>query len=503
MKRFAAILLFVLYACLALAQSFEDLIELEAPALADSAWQDLYGRLESFSRPLKIDNRLYLRDSSRYSLHTVLYELEHESLLLNYKRDWDDDLNHLNFQIRLETAPWEAVLGSYRFRFGRGIVAGSGSRGTSDSLFSLREPMAPETYTPLGAAVKLNHKALRAAFFGSMQKREARISGDAISSLPSSRIGSLNTTQESVFGATAGLDSRHFRSAVLLYWQDYDKPFVDKDLRNRIWAASLYSALDLAFTRLDAELAWMEGGSFGLVAWNIRLNGFDQTLSYAHNPQDDQIAYALTPALLNPALDRDEYSYDLKLALPFKTRLQLRYGLNSGSGFSGDQLSRLLASLAWQNAGNSVKLSYYNFDREIISLLDSTYVSASPRNHRALLQARYHLRPRLFQELDFSYSLEDRSEHTKNTYRVSLALGYEQGKLRLKAGFLSWQSPRSFLAGDEFSPQYYSICSSEDTALFASASHQFKRWHFSASGRKSLLDRESFRLFLRLGLSLF
>ncbi|MBW6513667.1 MAG: hypothetical protein K0B87_02800 [Candidatus Syntrophosphaera sp.] len=503
MKRFAAALLFLLGACLAGAQGFDDLIELDAPALADSAWQDFYNTLAELGRPLKLDSRLYLNQTSRYSLHSAIYSLENESVLVNYKRDWDDGESRMNFRIGLQTGRWEAVLGSFRFRFGRGIVTGNGSRSPSDSLFSLREPLSPETYTPLGAAAKFNHKALRAGLFGSMQKRDARLSGEAIISLPSSRSGILSTTQESVFGATAGLDSRHFQSAALLYWQHYDRPFADEEKRGQIWAASLYSALDLDFTRLDAELAWAEGGPFGLVAWNLRLKGFTQTFSYARNPPAGQFAYALSPALLNRAYGREEYSSDLRLALPLKTTLQLRYSLNSGSGFSGEQLSRLLASLAWRDAGNSVKLSYYNFDREIISLIDSTYVSASPRNHRLLLQARHHFRPRLRQELEFSYSLEDRSDYTNNTYRASLALAYEPGKLRLKAGVLTWQSPRSFLVEDEFSPQYYSICSSEDTALFASASHQFKRWHFSASGRKSLLEARDFRLFLRLGLSIF
>ncbi len=500
MKRLSALFLLVIWAALSQAQTSTDLIELDTSALEESAWQDIYRQLDELPLSLKLQSKLYLTDSGSNSLQNILYKLDKESLLLNHKHDWQKDKDYLNFSLKLNAKDIDATLGAYRYQFGKGLV--SGFRSQSDSLFILKDPTTPASYTPLGAAVSLRHKTLRAGIFASFQKRQAHIAEGSILSLPSTRSDLLSTTQENIVGSSLGYSGSRFKAAALLYYRQYDKPFADSLLYQKLWAYSIYGFLRLSAHAISGEAAFLHNDPSCLLSWEYKLKGFTQTLSYAHNGFYGQLPYSVSPAVLNTADERDEYSYSLNIPLPLKTSLLLRYSLNSGSAFSGSYLSRFQAALHYQDSGNSARLTFYSFDREVISLVDSTYIASSGQNFRLLLFARYYFRPHFFQELDCSYRLEDKADYTQNTYRVSLALGYDRKKLHFKAGFLSWQSPRSFLAEDEFSPDYYSVCTSDDSVLFASAQHQFKRWQISAYVRKSLLHKEDYQFNLSLGLSL-
>lgn len=504
MKRLAALILLLFALSLSPAQTGDELIELDTAALSESAWQDHLQALLDLDLPLKLDSRLLWDQESIVSLHSSLYQAESASLLLNARRDWDKRQTFLSGNTRIRTRTLDAMLGAWRFRFGRGLLLGSGGRSLPDSLFSLQYPGSAASYTPLGAVVKLSRGAWRGGVFGSLQERETRLKDGQISSLPQTRTGLLTATPESIFGATLGWQQKQFQTALLAYHQSYGKDFAASlDLQRRITAGSLFASLDLGAHSLDGEAALLDGDLAALLTWQYRSKGFRQTLSYAHNGfGPKQLPYALQPAVLNTAAGRDEYSLDLQLALPLNTSVLLRYSLNSGASFSADPLSRLVAALSYKQAGNTLKLSYYSFDRQIITLVDSSYLPLSPRNHRLELHGKYFLRSNVYQELEFSYSLEDKADYRKNTYRAGLYWSFEQGKLRLKAGFLTWQSPRSFIALDGESPDYYSVCTADDNLIVATAAYARKRLQFSVSGRKSLLHPGKFELRLRLGLSL-
>lgn len=502
-KRWPAFFLVLLWSVFSFAQTASDLVELETDALSATAWQDFYRGLDASTRPLALDGRFYFSDASQYSLHSVFCDIGNAEALFNQRRDWKKGNDYSNFRLGVRSSGMEAVIGSYRFRFGRGLILGSGSRAASDSLFGFREPLSPLSYTPLSAGVKLGRGNWRAAVFASGQKREARLSGGLISSLPASRSGQLSSTRENLFGTALGYQAKHWRAGALLYRQNYDKDFTDSALEREIWSGGLCGAFEKGGHSWDAELALVQRDLACLIDWNYRFRSFEQTVSYAHNAQPKQLPYDVSAAVLDKDVGRSELEYGLKVTLPWKTVLQLRYGLNSGSSFTGGTLSRLLAALGYSEKGNYARLSFYGFDSEVIAQADSSYVVSDPRNFRVLFNARYRFRPRFYQQLDCQYSLTDKKDYTKNTYRFSLAFGYQKAGLDLKAGFLSWQSPLTFLAEDADNPEYYSVYGSDDNALFASAAQKFKRWHYSLSAQESLLRSRDFRIFLRLGLNLF
>ncbi len=485
------------------AQDVPDLVEIEAPALADSAWQDLTGELRRFAQPLRLGGRLYLSENSSRSDLNLLYQIERASLLISQRRDWESGANHWNGSLLLDSDRLSLRLGSQSLRFGRGIVLGSGSRALTDSLFSAKNPPSPASYSPLGVSASFRQGHWRGSAFTSLQQREALLEGGAIASLPQTRDNRFNSVQESIAGLAGGYQSQALRAGLLFYWQQYDRPFADPDLKDKLWAASGFAGFRLPANRIDAEFALSGGEPCWLASWQLRLGPFSQTVSHARNAEDGQLPYALSSSLLNHASSRQEFNYDLQAKLPLDLTLVLRYALNSGSGFSGDSLSRLIASLRHKSERLDASLTFSSFDRDLVTLIESSYVSPDRRNYRVDFTGRYQIMKNLSQQVDFHYGLVDQSDYTQNNYRVRLSFAYEITQVKLKAGLNSWQSPRSFILEDELSPDYYSVYGADDTSAFLAASGGGKWWSFSLSAAKSLFRAKDFSLSMRGSLSLF
>jgi hypothetical protein len=502
-KRLCAIIFVLLAVSLLSAQSGNEIIELNTAALADSAWQNLYQELAAYTHPIRLDVRISFGNSARYSILTGIYHLQQESVLVNFRHDWLTGVNSLNFRLGIDTGNFKTALGAYRFRFGNGLLSSAASRAPADSLWQICDPASPLSYTPLGIAATYRYNWLNAAVLASYQNREAHISDDLITSLPSTRTGELGIVRESVFGAGFGFSSDYFCVGALVCRQDYDKPFADASLAQRLWTASLASTLDFTTQKLDAEAAWINGHPAVSAIWRMQVKGFSHALSYALNGVPKQVAFAHASALLDNALGRSELGYHFRLSLPLHLDLEARYNLNYGSSFSGGLLSRFIASLKYQNKGNSLALSYADFDKEVITLVDSTYTSDMPRNYRLRLAGKYYFKKGFYQQLDCAFSLRDRNTFSQNTFRALLAIGADIRKLHLKAGFQSWQSPRTFLIEDELSPEYYSLCTEDDSEVFLLAEQRFKFWSFSVQARKSVLHTQDYNLYAKLSVAPF
>ncbi len=479
------------------AQTPEELAELDAPAQAESAWNHLFQELRE--QPLALETRVLLAPDNLQLQATTHCQLPQAELLALYHHRFSISSGAASFRLKTSSPRWESVLGSYRFRFGRGLVSGSASRASPDSLYSLLDPLSPQNYSPQGAALSFRHGALRAAIIGSTQAREARVnSANQLLSLAKTRSTSLSTSQESVCGVAAGLELKKFRAGALLYWRHYDLAFADAGIGSSIWAGSVFGAIEYKNMTLDAEAALAGGEPNALVTWRYKVKNFDQSLSYGRNGIKSLLPYALSPGVLSSASGRDELNYNLNLSLPFKTNLRLRYTLNSGSGFSGGALSRLMGSLGYINQGRSLKLVFHSYDREIITLVDSTYVATDPRNHRFQLEAKFQILPRLWQQLELGYTMKDQADYTQNTYRIRFDLACKLESWDLGLGYLAWQSPHEFWQAEELDPWSYDLYGASDRLLTLDLSWRSGAWGVSLEGRKSLGGRGSDRVWLRL-----
>ncbi len=503
MTRVAAILVLAFLCSFAWAQAGDELIELVTEEISESAWQEFLADLSGFDHPIRLDSRFRLTGSATSFYDSALLKAHAVEVLVNLKRDLDSGNTFGNINALYETAKLEGMLGAWRLRFGRGLILGTNNRSAPDSLFSLHKTGSAILSTPLGAAVKLNLGNWRGAAFGSAQQREARLEDGRVASLPKSREGRFNRVSEGLFGLAFGYQDKLGQIGLLGYRQRYGLPFVDESLHQELWAGSLYASLGKGSHRLDGELAWQRGEPLGIIAWQYRAKSFRQTLSYARNGIKGQLPYALQPAVLSKDTGRNEYSYDFRLPLPWHASFSLRYSLNHGRSFDAEPLSRLAVALDYSHQGHRVGLSCLAFDRQVIALADSGYVSDSPQNYRLRLDARVQIRPGLFQKLELSYHLQDRADYRQNNIRASVSWGYEKAAASLRAGLVTRQSPRSFYDLDEFDPDQYSVWEDDDTALFGSAAYEGKRWRASGSFRRSVTRDKGVQLTLQVGLSLF
>ncbi|MCB5258651.1 MAG: hypothetical protein LHW47_05790, partial [Candidatus Cloacimonetes bacterium] len=257
MKSFANIIILLSITFLLGAQYHDELIELDTPALVDSAWNNFYQELSELGKPLNISNRTYFKVTNSYMQNSLLYEIPDGALILNNKYDLDSGNKNWGLHLDLRTERLNLVLGSYRVRFGRGLVTGTGSRNLVDSPFRLYKPISPSTYSPLGTAFIYQANSWQTLAFASVQNRVAKIKDDRIINLPTTSSDNLSSTQESIFGTAFGVLKNNFQIAALLYRQQYDRAFSDSILVSDLWAYSLYSSLKLPNNNLNLELSFV------------------------------------------------------------------------------------------------------------------------------------------------------------------------------------------------------------------------------------------------------
>lgn len=503
MKSFANIIILLSITFLLGAQYHDELIELDTPALVDSAWNNFYQELSELGKPLNISNRTYFKVTNSYMQNSLLYEIPDGALILNNKYDLDSGNKNWGLHLDLRTERLNLVLGSYRVRFGRGLVTGTGSRNLVDSPFRLYKPISPSTYSPLGTAFIYQANSWQTLAFASVQNRVAKIKDDRITNLPTTSSDNLSSTQESIFGTAFGVLKNNFQIAALLYRQRYDRAFSDSILVSDLWAYSLYSSLKLPNNNLNLELSFVNQQISTLLSWNYRFRSFSQTLSYGQNTIYHQIPYALSASILNHNTDRKEISCDLKWNILANTDIQMRYSVNMGPSFSGEPLSRFIGSLVFDNKVTRWKLNFSQYDRELITWVDSTYIATMPQHYRIQTNGYLPITTGLFQQFEFSYTLQNKKDYTKNTYHFQYFLGYQQSSWELKFGYITWQSPNNFYCADEFSPEYYSICNSEETALSITTGLKLKNFNLSLYGEKSLLSPQKYRINIQLKVSIF
>lgn len=127
MKSFAVIVFLLSLTFFLSAQYYDELIELDTPALIDSAWNNFYQELSELEKPLHFSTRVYLRDTINYTLNSLEYEIQQGTLLLNNRYNIDTGNSDWGIHLNLKTDKVNLVLGSYRIRFGRGLVIGTGT----------------------------------------------------------------------------------------------------------------------------------------------------------------------------------------------------------------------------------------------------------------------------------------------------------------------------------------------------------------------------------------
>lgn len=467
------------------AQISEELPELDIPAQAEEAWDLLFSELRE--QPLALSGRTDFFSKNPQIHLNGRWQLPRAELLALYNRDLNKNRDAISFRLAVGSSNWDAVLGNYRLRFGRGLALGTSSRSRPDSLFSFLDPLSPRNYGLLGAAASHRHKALRATVFASMQSREAKLDAQGrISSILKSRGDGFSSTTESILGAAAGISLPAVNAGILCQRLDYDREFANPEMNRTHWTASAYAGIILKKIHLDAEAILLEKHPAALLNFAYKASGFEQNISYARNGLQNRQPHALSPALLSKSTGSHEWNFDWAFSLPLKNSLKLRYAINNDAG--GSPLSRFIGSLTHSHKQRKFGFLFQSYDSEIITRIDSSYVTSEPRNQRFRLWGRYPLARALQQNFDFTYAVKDRKNYSQNSFRAKLGLAYVQNNWKLALEYLSWQNLHESWQSDEFDPWLQSLCASEDRVLSLDLAWGCGAWKLAMQGTASFLD---------------
>lgn len=492
---------------LLIAETPTELIELVTDDIETAAWDSLYLELLSSKATLKLDNRVYLEEDANRSLHSLLYKRPGQTLLLNYKRDWDDNKDRVNIQAEITSKNLirQAVFGHYRLRFGRGLAIGNGQRGFPDEVFTLGKPAGPDTYVPFGAAARLRWTRFHLLGFGSVLNRNANLSGDLITSLPSATSEASGSVLESLFGAAVSYETKPLRLGALYYRQIYDHDFASPERASDLTIRSLYGAVRIPEHKLDAEATFATHSSQEYFAWEYSHAGFLQSVSFTSNPDFKQVSYSTPAAILSRDTHTNEIAWDASFPLRKYLSMRLRYALNYNErqSFSTHNIrSRFAAILDYKTKTNFGSLSVYNFDREILVPGDNSYSVTLPRNWRAELRFGQTVFPGLDYKFQFRYHVEDKNGFDQNSFFFANSFSYRYRDFTLGASYKSWKNFRQYIYYEDDTLEAYNTSQRDDSVLDLSAG--MKLWHLNTglSYRVSLTGDNPQRLILRLGMAI-
>lgn len=420
---------------------------------------------------------------------------------LNYRKDADEDLLNGSVRIKPKAAIVKnLVLGNYRLRFGKGLVLGTGQ--TESRGMDIREPGSPGYYIAQGAALDLGLKDIGAVVFGSVQNRKVSLRDSLISYLPKSRSDGMDTSREDIAGLALELNRKHLDLGLLVYYQAYDLDFANPDWQQRLFLASVYGRADYKRITLSGELASDQDKANAVLSAELIYPKFKQEISVKLLPRKQIPAYAYRQTILSTTNHANEFSYRMRYqAWP---RLQLQ--LHCLSFQSMDRLSarrsmqRIDAQSVYKDSLNIVRFLVSVFDREIIALQDSSYISSRPQHLRFASNIQRQLSSKLDFKLFLRYHLEEKTDYRDNSWYWHARFDFAHKRLKLRWGLSNWQTSKHYsLEPEELWEAPLSEITKEGLLADAAVEYHFKALKIGASGALSLITGKPERFYLYVG----
>lgn len=338
-----------------------------------------------------------------------------------------------NLQLRYKDA---LALGNYRLAWAEGLIL---SKSRSNNAI-LKAPHST-TYCPQGMAVELKHRSLWGLAFASRQNRDARLIDRQISLLPRSKTDYLANSRESIYGAGISVNVKGTGGGILYYHQHYDRAFCDTEQDSLLDIFSVYAVTKLNAHQLRAECSLQDRPSFAL-AWDMRSSGFQQSWSYTRLQTYQKPAYAARVLRLHEGTDRDELSASLAYTALKGIDVKASATMNKSYDGPGTQnwLGEHKLSLDYRQAGNCASLSVTGLDREILSVIDSSYVSSIPRHYRVSMRLSRQISDPLRTFLAFRYHHQEKTLALKTGSWWEQGIAYAASGLGIKLSYRLWQS---------------------------------------------------------------
>lgn len=405
-----------------------DLPELLYEEGADNVSAEIYQSLETFKIAGKMS--VYRRDDSYLLSHL---SLEREGIVIRGGMKSGKRL-YGNLQAKFYD---RIILGNFRPELGEGLVFGR-----AKDAPRLLNPPHPQSFTPQGVAVNLAYKNLSLMAIASVLERDVKLTEGKIGTMPKSKSEYLNSSKEEIGSLALWYAGDKYHLGALLYQQRYDRDFAKAGLDSLLQMSSFFGQVALGTHKLSLETAIQKSRASLKTEWEMQSDIFWQRWRYSYIDKYQRPAYAARSLRLSSLDEREEISAEALVKLVPNLKLDAGAVLcrRLGSLTDPDWLSQSSIRLSYRDKDSFVQGSLKLIDRQILSAIDSSYVSSIPLHYRFQIQAAQEIKE--VWELAFSarYHYQEKKAAFSSGSWWHHSFGYQHERWKLLLAYTIWNS---------------------------------------------------------------
>ena len=447
MKEALCFLLLIL--CVNAFAQVEEIPELSSDELQSNWLESFYKELNISKSAIKINSRLRHDGTDLKQLYSLKGSKEGFGIIVNVSNSPDSDLLD-NFRISSQSKGWvkELSLGTLNPSWALGAVLKDNGR--SQAIFHSGNPLHPEYSSPQGVAISLGHARFSAFGMASQTLRSANVKNGYINTLYKKRNPGRSQIWERLVSGGAEMAYGQLRLGGMVYYQSYELPFANAAMNKDLQAYSFAMQYDTSIMHIECETAIIgkETAIKGIVG--LRHASLKQQLGLSVHANEQLPAYSAKPGLLSSQGKHSEivWNTDYVLSRELDAQLRLAFSRNEGDISLPKWQSRTIFGIRYANPATTTGLQLSRFNKELVTLADSSYISSLPMHYRLKMSISHKIKPKLELGTEFRYHYEDKLSQERNSFywesRIRRTLKYAYAEIGLR----NWQSLYSLAIPD-------------------------------------------------------
>lgn len=340
------------------------------------------------------------------------------------------------------------TLGSFRMQAGEGLCLGSYfpyDKG-GISLISPSQGLSHPNLT--GAALQVEKFKVNLAAWLSQTERYALLEEGRIIRLYESGLISdsdKDRIQEQTGGLIAAYAKDDLELGGYLYSQSYNRAWADTTLQSFKQTAGLFGSYAYKVNQLRLEACLLKDKVAGTVQYRFFHPNFNQRLSYYYRPETIPLSYARTRQIFGQQVGVEECSWDAGFS--FNTHYYLTGRIAAVRDLTGKAdnswKERLILTGMWQQTGTKVRLSYYQYRKDIFTYSDSLSSDLLPLQKRLRADWEKTLARGIKYNLACQYQHYLDRKISKNGFSLQHSVTYGRLRSDYKLTFIGWVNQKS------------------------------------------------------------
>ncbi len=389
----------------------------------------------------------------------------------------------------------KAQIGSFRPAWAAGLLLYRGP-----DAIGLLNPPNPQTYAPTGLGLNLQLGKLGILGSISQVDRAVILKEGRISQLPKSKRDYMNTSREQIGALGLYYNSQWISAGGLYYHQQYDTSFSNAETDSLLNAASAFLGLHTSKHRLMAELVFQDDEPSVKAEWEMNDGKVQNKWTYTKLKRYQRPAYAAKAMLISSLDCREELRAELRYHLCKTLNIAFGTVLNHRRGDVSDPtwLSHSSMKLSFRDSQSMLTGDIKLIDREILSLVDSTYVDSRPKHWRFALNGRYTLNSHWDIHVKARYHHQEQTTSLRSGSYWAQYIGYKHPAFKAKGGLAISSSANYKMMIYQDNDAGYELLGKNTVRAELQGTYQWKWLSLEARLYQDLTDTQDTALTLRL-----